>query len=302
MWTRAELKERAKKDVKRSYWGLVLMSLVMALISGGGSGGGGSSSSGSSGSGSLTDGSGHINWNVVLGVAVVMLVVILVAMAIGIVLGVFVLNPLQIGAQRYFIEATYGEKTISDLKLIAHAFGKPHYMNVVKIMFLKGLYVTLWGFLFIIPGIVKAYEYQMIPYILAENPGLDKDTVFRLSKEMMDGEKMSAFILDWSFIGWVFLSLFTCGILSVLYVSPYINMTKAELYETLKHRASVDYYDHTLGGFSMASAGGMDTPYGNPGAYSANAPVSDSYLTGEDAYRLPDDGGHTDTDSDVYRF
>ena len=29
--------------------------------------------------------------------------------------------------------------------------------------------IFLWGLLFVIPGIVKSYEYKMVPYILAEN-------------------------------------------------------------------------------------------------------------------------------------
>jgi hypothetical protein len=164
-------------------------------------------------------------------------------------------------------------------------------------MFFMNLYKALWSLLFVIPGIIKGYEYRMIPYILAENPELDKNTVFRLSKEMMDGEKWDAFVLDISFIGWILLSLCTCGLLSVFYVSPYINMTSAQLYETLKHRATMDYYDHTMGVW-----GETGTVYGNPGAYSGNAPqpydspdngyeqtYQQSGEAGESAYQLPDD-------------
>ena len=46
MWTRGQLKEKAKLDLKRSYWGLVLMSFIAGIVSGGG--GGGSSSGGTS--------------------------------------------------------------------------------------------------------------------------------------------------------------------------------------------------------------------------------------------------------------
>ena len=41
-------------------------------------------------------------------------------------------------------------------------------------------------------------------------------------------------MLDLSFLGWSFLSVFTCGILAVFYVNPYIYMTNAELYVALK--------------------------------------------------------------------
>lgn len=74
----------------------------------------------------------------------------------------------------------------------------------------------------------------MIPYILAENPGIDSREAFAVSKQMMDGNKWAAFVLDLSFLGWQILSVFTCGILSVFYVNPYVYMTNAELYVALK--------------------------------------------------------------------
>ncbi|KAB1440977.1 DUF975 family protein [Candidatus Galacturonibacter soehngenii] len=42
----------------------------------------------------------------------------------------------------------------------------------------------------------------MVPYILAENPGIDSKRAFELSKEMMMGEKWNYFVLGLSFIGW----------------------------------------------------------------------------------------------------
>ena len=39
MWTRAELKSKAKFSFKRNYWKSVLISLILALLVGGGSSG-----------------------------------------------------------------------------------------------------------------------------------------------------------------------------------------------------------------------------------------------------------------------
>lgn len=55
MWTRSELKEKAKAYVKRSYWPLVLVSLILAVITGGFSNGG------NSGRGYSTDWSGGVD-------------------------------------------------------------------------------------------------------------------------------------------------------------------------------------------------------------------------------------------------
>ena len=41
------------------------------------------------------------------------------------------------------------------------------------------------------------------------------------------------FLLDLSFIGWILLSILTCGILFI-YVVPYMQAARAEFYRTLK--------------------------------------------------------------------
>lgn len=283
MWTRADLKSKAKEDVKRSYWGLVLVSFVMAFLTGGGGGSSAGSSSASDYSGlSSSDGSGlfdGIDTGFLLGMITALIVIVVIAWIIGILFVTFVTNPISVGSKRYFIEATYGQKSAGEIGILFSMFKSGTYMNVVKVMFLRDLYVGLWSLLFIIPGIVKSYEYYMIPYILAENPQLEADEVFRLTKEMMDGNKFDTWVLYLSFIGWSILAVFTCGLLAIFYLNPYMDMTFARLYETLKHRASTDYYDHSISGNGYAySAAGGQTVYGNPGAYAQ-----------ADPYRLPDD-------------
>ena len=91
------------------------------------------------------------------------------------------------------------------------------------------LYTFLWSLLFIIPGIVKSYSYAMTPYILLDRPELSATDAIKESEKMMNGHKMELFILDLSFIGWILLSMLTCGIL-VLYVEPYMMATKSAFY------------------------------------------------------------------------
>jgi len=54
------------------------------------------------------------------------------------------------------------------------------------------------------------------------------------SRRMMDGYKMKLFLLDLSFIGWVLLSIITCGI-GMLWVIPYMQTARVEFYEQLKN-------------------------------------------------------------------
>lgn len=271
MWTRSELKEKAKVYVKRSYWPLVLVSLILALITGGLSRGGNNYSSdwnegvnGSDAASRITSSVAGVDWALVGGIMAITAAFAIAVIVIAVIVSIFVLNPIEVGCRRYFIEAAYGEVTMKNISVLVMAFKDGKFGNIVKTMFLKDLYQFLWSLLLLIPGIVKSYEYRMIPYILAENPDVTTEEAFRLSKEMMDGEKWNAFVLDLSFIGWALVAGITCGIAAIFWVNPYMNMTGTALYETLKRRAKVDYYDKSLGGYQNV--------YGNPGAYMDQAP------------------------------
>ena len=105
---------------------------------------------------------------------------------------------------------------------------------MVKVQLVKKVYIFLWGLLFVIPGIVKAYSYRMVPYVLAEDPFISHNDAILLSRRMMDGNKLSVFVLDLSYIGWYFLTALTAGLLGIFYVNPYVYATDAELYRILR--------------------------------------------------------------------
>jgi len=168
---------------------------------------------------------------VLAAVGIGVMLVMLIALAIALVIDAFLLNPIEIGARRFFLTNLNRKAEIKEL-----AFGFDHnYLNNVKTMFLRDLFTILWSLLFIIPGIVKSYEYRMIPYLIAENPEIDYKTAFAQSKQMMYGQKWKTFVLDLSFIGWWLLTVLTLGILGVFYVGPYIAATSAALYEALRY-------------------------------------------------------------------
>lgn len=143
---------------------------------------------------------------------------------------IFLLNPIEYGTRKFLKKSQNGNESLAT---IFNGF-KDGYRNIVKVMFFKDLFIFLWGLLFIIPGIVKSYEYRMVPYILSENPGMSKDEALKASSKMMYGQKWRTFVLDLSFIGWNLLSALTLGVLGIFYVNPYIHSTHAALYETLK--------------------------------------------------------------------
>lgn len=118
--------------------------------------------------------------------------------------------------------------------------------------FLKTLFISLWSCLFVIPGIIKTYEYFAVDYIMAENPDTPYQEAFRMSKEMTNGHKMDIFLLQLSFIGWFILSGFTFGILALVYVVPYFNAAMALTYEQLKNGGNTGNQN-----FSSSNLGGM---------------------------------------------
>ncbi len=154
---------------------------------------------------------------------------------------ILIADPLIVGGKRYFIKAKNNSNAKVDI--MVEVFKNKNWLNVAVIMFLRNVYNALW-YLTIIGGVIKTYEYRMIPYILADNPKIKRKEVFELSKQMMKGNKWKTFILDISFFGWNILSVLTYGLLSILYVNPYNMATITELYCELKKHAIDNKYEY----------------------------------------------------------
>ena len=162
----------------------------------------------------------------------ILVVIILIAMLIGIAVGVFLLNPLQVGMRKFFVDNSSNPAAGLDRGNIGVAFSG-NYMSVVKSMFTTGLFTFLWTLLLIIPGIIKSYEWRLVPYIVSECPEISGDEARKKSSAMMSGSKWDAFVLDLSFLGWILLGCLTLGILNLVFVNPYKAATDAELYLAL---------------------------------------------------------------------
>ena len=288
MWTRKELKDKAKISFRANYWKAVLVALIMVAIGVWASGPSGLTASIPSGNPTPTvssyspddvnvdvsdgqisidvdgkDGDAvHVHLDpehmddadvdeliddithdgsafhsidatvpglILAGLSIGMIFIVIIAL--GLAVYAFVFNPLEIGCVRFFVRNLNQR---AEVKEIAFAYDN-NYLESVKTLFLRDLFIILWSLLLIIPGIYKAYEYRMIPYLMADDPTMTKDRAFAESKRMMDGQKWNAFVLDLSFLGWNILSALTLGILGVFYVDPYQAQTNAALYEKLRY-------------------------------------------------------------------
>ena len=242
MWTRRELKERAKAAFKANYWRCVLVAFILALLIGGGAG----SSVRKNETADLTteqqkamallaedDNLGRLveGMEKLSALPSSKIKISLGGLGlVGFLLSILVFNPLIVGCYRFFLQNSRGPAELNELG----AGFRGDWGNVVLVMFLKNLFLALWTMLFIIPGIVKAYAYRMVPYILKEHPELSGTQAITLSRRMMKGHKGDAFVLDLSFIGWILLSALTFGILHLFYVGPYMEATNAELYKAVR--------------------------------------------------------------------
>lgn len=161
--------------------------------------------------------------------------VVLMALAAALIWRVFLGYPVEIGCTRFYLNMRENRHAYRDM---TQYFNRDQYWNIVKAMFMRGLFNTLWYLLLIIPGVVKAYAYSMVPYILADEPELDYDTAIQRSMRMTDGYKLDMFVLDLSFIGWYLLGLLLCCVGGV-FVNPYYLATKAELYTILSGKEDI---------------------------------------------------------------
>ena len=257
MWSRQELKEKAKSNLKRYYWLAFAVCLVAGILSGstGSPGGGRGTSEKYSdmiGNNSFYPGNdisriGDEAGQWIIRFLPFIIGFALLAMIIGVVFAIFVSGPVGAGKVYFFMNSRENQPRFTNM--FAN-FRQGRYMNTVTVMFFRGLYTFLWSLLFIIPGIIKSYEYFMVPYIMAENPDIDKSRAFELSKYMTDGDKFNIFVLQLSFLGWYLLGALL--VIGGFFVNPYVEATMAELYAEKREEAIMSGFtsESELCGFS----------------------------------------------------
>ncbi len=176
--------------------------------------------------GNMMQGSGISNLIPVFGLIFIPIFIIIIAA--GIAFQSFVMGPLALGAYNYFRKNDLNEVR-PEIGEILWAFRSPHYLNIVKILFLQNIKLFGWYLLLIVPGIIKSYEYSMIPYILSRNPETPSNEVFASTRDLTLGRKSSLFVLDLSFIGWYILGSIPFGI-GTPFVKAYETQTKSGIF------------------------------------------------------------------------
>ena len=115
--------------------------------------------------------------------------------------------------------------------------GFGNFFRIIWLNAVMSIFVFLWSLLLFIPGFIAGYSYSMAIYLLMDHPEWSARQCLRESKQLMKGHKWELFVLDLSFIGWNILTLIP--FVSV-YVTPYMNLTRAEFYNRLVGYAAVE--------------------------------------------------------------
>ena len=228
MWTRKEIKEIGKTAFKANYWKSVIAAFLLSILGGGVYAGSRSQTSDmETSSESLQQSVQSVPPGVIALASGVVIIILLIAL----VLKIFFFNPLKVGCYAFF------RKNVTDpaeTKLDMILSGFSQYKRTFLTLFLSDLYVFLWCLLLIIPGLMRAYSYRLVPYILADDPELSPKEVLQKSKQMMYGQRWNAFVLDLSFLGWEILGALTLGLVDLFWTKPYEQNADAALYLRLR--------------------------------------------------------------------
>ncbi len=146
------------------------------------------------------------------------------------VLGILFL-PMQWGISTMFLDLHRGG-TISFDGLF-EGFTGGRYARILRTYLLSYIIVCLWSLLLIIPGIIKALSYSLMPFILKDEPTLGAREVLARSSALMAGRRWHLFCLYLSFIGWGILAVLSCGI-GLLWLTPYMQTSMAAFYENAR--------------------------------------------------------------------
>ena len=130
---------------------------------------------------------------------------------------------LNVGASLYHLGIRRGEEMPYVTLFDGFAFAG----KVILLFIVQYIFILLWTFLLVIPGIVAAYRYRFAMLNLCENPEI--------------GFKWQLFMLDLSFIGWNILVSLTLGILDI-WVAPYRAQANIAFFQEIKKIKGVGFF------------------------------------------------------------
>ena len=146
----------------------------------------------------------------------------------------FIMNVYRVTMKRVFLEARLYDEIPAGRFLYIYRIRKWFQASLSMLLYIFLGFLSLSSIVFY-P--FARYMLFLVPYIVAENPGIGPIAAIRLSYRMMKGHKREAFILECTMLGWRLLSFATGGLAGIFFVNTYIESTLAEYYVAVRKAA-----------------------------------------------------------------
>ena len=144
---------------------------------------------------------------------------------------ILVTGILSVAAAGYFLARVRGNAGAQDLSVAVES-GKRNFVNTILVSVLVSVFVAIGSLLFIVPGIIFAYSFSMVYFVMNDHPGLSPMEAIKESYRLMKGHRWQLFCLTLSFIGWALLGALCLGIGS-LWATAYLETATAVFYDEL---------------------------------------------------------------------
>lgn len=170
-------------------------------------------------------------WAPAIGMIFMYIMIVLILSVIPVVknfASLLVTGPFSLGMAIFFLAVVEDQEP--EVLMLFEGFNQ--FVKALATYLLMVLFILLWLLLLIVPGLMAAYSYSMVFYILRDNPELGPREAIERSKQMMYGNRWKYFCLHCRFIGWALLCLLTLG-LGFLVLAPYMAASNAEFYKDL---------------------------------------------------------------------
>ncbi|MCH5241171.1 MAG: DUF975 family protein [Muribaculaceae bacterium] len=166
--------------------------------------------------------------NVALG-SLIYLAIIAIASSTSLI-ELIVYGPLTFGYILYI--ACNVDTNVNNLNLLFKGFER--FADTLVAGLLYSLAVGFGMVLLIVPGIIVSCGLSMTFYIMVDDPNISGIDALQQSWNMMRGRKWDYFCLQFRFIGWILLSILTCGI-GFIFLQPYLVATSQNFYRKLRY-------------------------------------------------------------------
>ncbi len=150
---------------------------------------------------------------------------------VSLALGLVIFPPvLEVGCKKIYLNIYRGKE--SSMKDVFWGF--EHFGHIWYVMMLRSLIVLAGLVCLIVPGIMLAMKYYMVPYLLADNPDISAKEALGLSADITKGHIGELVMVYVSFIGWYIICIVSFTLQYFFFFGPYYKLTKTGYYCIMK--------------------------------------------------------------------